>query len=59
MKQTNTAVEEIRNVKHRLIAKHYPDKGVIEIWQKGERTIIIVPIGTPVQVCHGDKPFIK
>lgn len=56
MKESNTTVE-IRNGMDRLVAKYYPEKGVIEISQKGIRTIIIVPIGTPVQVFHG-KNFI-
>lgn len=47
MKQLN--VIELRNSKGRLIAKYYPDKGVIEIIQKGERSILTFPIGTVVQ----------
>lgn len=58
MRQTNTT-EEIRSNANRLVAKYYPAMGWIEIWQKGERTVIIVPIGTPVQICHGDEVSIK
>jgi hypothetical protein len=54
MRQTNTT-EEIRNNANRLVAKYYPTMGWIEIWQKGERTIITVPVGTPIQICHGDE----
>lgn len=52
MKESNTTVE-IRSGMDRLVTKYYPEKGVIEILQKGIRTIIIVPVGTPVQVLHG------
>lgn len=58
MRQTNTT-EEIRNNANRLVAKYYPAMGWIEIWQKGERTIIIVSVGTPIQICHGDEILIK
>lgn len=58
MRQTNQA-EEIRNNANRLVAKYYPAMGWIEIWQKGERTIITVPTGTPIQICHGDEVLIK
>lgn len=54
MQKTNAAVE-IRNSVGRLVAKYYPTMGWIEIWQKGERTIIIVPVGTLIQICHGDE----
>lgn len=55
MKRTTNATEEIRNNANRLVAKYYPTMGWIEIWQKGERTIITVPVGTPIQICHGDE----
>ena len=58
MRQTNIA-EEIRNNANRLVAKYYPTMGWIEIWQKGERTIITVPVGTPIQICHGNEVLIK
>lgn len=58
MKQTN-ATKEIRNNENRLVAKYYPAMGWIEIWQKGERTVITVPIGTPIQICHEDSIPIK
>lgn len=58
MKRANTATE-IRNNANRLVAKYYPAMGWIEIWQKGERTIITVPIGTPIQICHDNKFFNK
>lgn len=58
MKQADTT-KEIRNNANRLVAKYYPAMGWIEIWQKGERTIIIVPIGTPIQICHGGEAFNK
>ncbi len=48
----DSKVVEIRNNANKLIAKYFPGKGVIEIWQKSERTIISFPVGTPVQVCH-------
>jgi hypothetical protein len=55
MQKTNTVVREIRNDANRLVAKYYPAMGWIEIWQKGKQTIIVVPAGTPVQICHGDE----
>lgn len=58
MQKTNVAVE-IRNNANRLVAKYYPAMGWIEIWQKGKRTVIAVPIGTPVQICHGNEILIK
>lgn len=58
MQKTNTAVE-IRNNANRLVAKYYPAMGWIEIWHKGERTVIGVPVGTPIQICHGDEVLIK
>lgn len=59
MKQTKMAATEIRNNTNRLVAKYYPAMGWIEICQKGERTIITVPVGTPIQICHGDEILIK
>lgn len=58
MKRTTNTATEIRNNTNRLVAKYYPAMGWIEIWQKGERTIIIVPVGTPIQICHGDEILI-
>lgn len=54
MKQANTTVVEIRNSIGRLIAKYYPDKGVIEILQKGCYTFIVIPPGTPIQFEAGE-----
>lgn len=45
--------EEKRNAAGRLIAKWYPDKGVIEIWSKGCRSVFIVPPGTPIEFDPG------
>ena len=56
MRQTNTT-EEIRNNANRLVAKYYPTMGWIEILQKGERSIITVPVGSPIQICHGDEVY--
>ena len=50
---------EIRNIVGKLVAKYYPAMGWIEIWQKGKRTVITVPIGTPVQTYNEDEIFIK
>ena len=58
MQKTNTT-KEIRNNANRLVAKYYPAMGWIEIWQKGKRTILIVPVETPIQICHGDEVSIK
>ena len=46
-------VTEIRNAKGKLIAKWYPDEGVIEIIIKGCRSILTVPPGTPIQFDPG------
>ena len=59
MQKTNTTVMEIRNIVGKLVAKYYPAMGRIEIWQKGKRTVITVPIGTPVQTYNEDEIFIK
>lgn len=58
MKQMNTAVEEIRSAKHKLMAKHYIGKGAIEIRRNGETIILTFPVGTPVQIYHGIDLFI-
>lgn len=58
MQKTNKVVE-IRNSVGRLVAKYYPAMGWIEIWHKGKQTIITVPVGTPIQVCHGDEILTK
>lgn len=58
MQKTNTAVE-IRNSVGRLVAKYYPDKGVIEICQKGCYSLIIIPPGTPVQFGAEEIPSAK
>lgn len=46
-------VKEIRNAKGKLIAKWYPDEGVIEIVIKGCCSKFIIPPGTPIQFDPG------
>lgn len=59
MKQTSTAVREIRNIMGKLTAKYYADKGVIEIKQ-GECIVqIIIPPGTLIRVLTGKKPAVR
>ena len=46
-------VTEIRNAKGKLIAKWYPDEGVIEIAIKGCCSKFIIPPDTPIQFDPG------
>ena len=52
MKQNNA--EELYSAKGRLIAKYYMDKGVIEIRQTNEYFIIIVQMGTDIELFTGE-----
>lgn len=49
----HSTAEEIRNAQGKLIAKWYPDEGVIEIITKGCRSLLTVPPGTPIQFDTG------
>lgn len=49
----HSTATEFRNAKGKLIAKWYPDEGVIEIIIKGCRSILTVPPGTPIQFDAG------
>lgn len=51
MKQSNAT--EIRNAMGKLVAKWYPEKGVIEIVIKGCRSTIAFPPDTPIQFDPG------
>ena len=56
MKRSTT--EELRNAMGKLVAKWYPEKGVIEIVVKGCRYEIAVPPGTPIK-CQYSIPLTK
>ncbi len=56
MKRSTT--EELRNARGKLVAKWYPDEGVIEIVIKGCRYVITVPPGTPIE-CHSSMLLTK
>ncbi len=45
--------QEMRNVTGKLIAKWYPEEGVIEIWSKKCRSAFILPPGTPIEFDPG------
>ncbi len=50
-------VKEIRNAKGKLVAKWYPDEGVIEIIIKGCCSKFVMPPGTPIQFESGTLPI--
>ena len=53
MQKTNTSVVELRHIGGHLAAKHYVDKGGIEI-RDGERVIqIIIGPGVPIKIRRG------
>ncbi|MEY8392567.1 hypothetical protein AALA98_14620 [Lachnospiraceae bacterium 45-W7] len=45
----HSTVTELRNAMGKLVAKWYPEKGVIEIVIKGCPCVIAVPPGTPIK----------
>lgn len=49
----HSTATELRNAMGKLVAKWYPDKGVIEIVIKGCRSTFTVPPGTPIQFDPG------
>lgn len=49
----HSTVQEIRNANGKLIAKWYPDEGVIEIVIKGCCSRFILPVGTPIRFDPG------
>ena len=57
MKQS--VVQEIRNQKGKLVAKWYPEEGVIEIIIKGCRLQLIIPPGTQIRINRGEAPAKK
>lgn len=54
----HSTVTELRNAMGKLVAKWYPDEGVIEIVIKGCRYVITVPPGTPIK-CHSSMLLTK
>lgn len=40
---------ELRNASKKLVAKYYPDKGIVEIIQKSDYLRIILPPQTVIQ----------
>ncbi len=57
MSKTNAV--EIRNIMGRLVAKWYPEEGVIEIVIKGCRLQLIIPPGTQIRVNRDEVPAKK
>lgn len=53
MRQTNTAVMDIKNMIGKLTAKYYITKGVIEIKDGGYIVQILIPPGTKLRVLTG------
>lgn len=47
---------ELRDANNRLIAKYYPEKGVIETLQKKCYSFIFIPPGTLIKFDPGKKP---
>ena len=53
MQKTNISVMEVRHIGGHLVAKHYVDKGVIEI-KDGEYVVqIIIGPGIPIKILRG------
>ncbi|MDE6664255.1 MAG: hypothetical protein K2K46_13065 [Lachnospiraceae bacterium] len=59
MQKTNTAVEEIRNIAGKLVAKYYMKNGVIEIKQGEYIVQIHIPPRTMIRVLSGKKHAAK
>lgn len=55
----NTNVKEIRNIMGKLVAKWYPEEGVIEIIIKGCRLQLIIPPRTQIRINRGEAPAKK
>lgn len=56
---SKTNVVEIRNIMGRLVAKWYPEEGVIEIIIKGCHIQIMIPPRTQIRVNRGEAPAKK
>lgn len=54
-----TNAVEIRNIMGRLVAKWYPEEGVIEIIIKGCRLQLIIPPRTQIRINRGEAPTKK
>lgn len=54
-----TNAVEIRNIMGRLVAKWYPEEGVIEIIIKGCRLQLIIPPRTQIRINRGEAPAKK
>lgn len=53
----HSTMKEIRNAEGRLVAKWYPEKGVIEIAIKGYYTQIGIPACTQISVEYSTMPI--
>lgn len=53
----HSTIEEIRNAEGKLVAKWYPEKGVIETAAKGCYVQIIIPACTQISVKCSSAPI--
>ena len=55
----HSTVTELRNAMGKLVAKWYPEEGVIEIIIKGCRLQLIIPPRTQIRINRGEAPAKK